>query len=155
MSDYFDNQDAPSPAPSGIAHRLEKWFPQISKDKIDHIDRYYDELMKFNRTINLISSNSVKSADIVHFADSISACQIIEPALILDAPVYDFGSGNGFPGLIFGILFPKTKVILIERDSKKAEFLKHLRGILNLRSVEVHNMEAALRVALSHLNGSH
>lgn len=121
---------------------MSRWFPDLQPSIVEKLSGYHDELLKFNKTINLISQTTVKTADIVHFADSVLASKLIAPHLTPDAPLYDFGSGNGFPGLVFGIIFPKTQAILIERDTRKAEFLKHVRSFLNLDNVEVRSVDA-------------
>jgi 16S rRNA (guanine527-N7)-methyltransferase len=55
----------------------------------------------------------------------------------LTSTVYDFGSGNGFPGLVLGIIRPQVPVVLVERDVRKAEFLKHVAAELKLSNVTV------------------
>jgi 16S rRNA (guanine527-N7)-methyltransferase len=54
--------------------------------------------------------------------------------------IYDLGSGNGFPGIIFAILFPKVKVIMVDTDQRKCEFLKHCVAALNLKNAAVQNL---------------
>ncbi len=136
----FKQDEAPPPPPT-FAEKIAKWFPQLQAKTVDQLSKYNDELLKFNKTINLVSEQTLKKADIVHFSDCILACSLIEQNLISNAPLYDFNSGNGFPGLVFGIIFPKIQTILIEKDSRKAEFLKHVRTLLHLENVEVRNID--------------
>ena len=42
-----------------------------------------------------------------------------------------------FSGSDFTILSPKTHVILVESDLRKAEFLKHICATLNLKNTEI------------------
>jgi 16S rRNA (guanine527-N7)-methyltransferase len=51
--------------------------------------------------------------------------------------IYDFGSGPGFPGAVFALLYPQVEVVLVEGDVKKAEFLTHLSATLKLKNVTV------------------
>ena len=51
--------------------------------------------------------------------------------------VADVGSGGGFPGIPLAILFPKTKIFLIEVTTKKVDFLKSVTKELGLENVEV------------------
>ncbi len=51
--------------------------------------------------------------------------------------VYDFGTGNGFPGIILAVLYPQIRVILVESDRRKAEFLKHSAHLMGLTNVHV------------------
>lgn len=129
--------EVPPPPPPTFAERIAKWFPQLAAPTIEKLSKFNDELLKFNKTINLVSEQTLKKADVVHFADCIHATTLIEKHISPDAPLYDYGSGNGFPGIVMGILFPKVQTILVERDTKKAEFLKHVRSLLGLDNVEV------------------
>ena len=121
---------------SAIVHwRIDAWFPDLSKDALDKLKKYRDELMKANKAVNLISVKTIFLADAIHFADSILACRIIQESNPTLQEIYDFGSGNGFPGVIYGILFPKVKVILVDSDVKKVEFLKSATEALGLKNV--------------------
>jgi 16S rRNA (guanine527-N7)-methyltransferase len=117
------------------AARYAKWFPDLSDDVRGKLLTYHTELIKFNRTMNLISAVSSKQADALHFADAVLAGQLIFPALVPDAPLYDFGSGNGIPGLVIAILYPMLSLILVDRDPRKIEFCKHIAATLELKNV--------------------
>lgn len=119
-----------------IFWRIEEWFPELSNQIKSSLKTYHEELLKFNRTVNLIGVKTIPQADVVHFADCILAHRIILPELKSDI-IYDFGSGNGFPGLVFAILTPEKKFRLVEVDQRKAEFLKHISATLKLTNVEV------------------
>lgn len=123
--------------PAEVEKRMKGWFPNVSAAAISNLVKYYAELLKFNKTLNLISNATVKTADTVHFADSIYAARLIQPALIPEKPLYDFGSGNGMPGLVIAILYPNLKVILVDRDQRKMEFCKHIVSTLKLQNVSI------------------
>ncbi|MFN7455652.1 MAG: 16S rRNA (guanine(527)-N(7))-methyltransferase RsmG [Pseudobdellovibrionaceae bacterium] len=120
----------------GAAWRIPEWFPDISADQLAKLKKYHDELLRFNRSLNLIGVKTIPLADAIHFADSIIACRAISKSASI-AEIHDFGSGNGFPGLVYAILFPATKVKLVEADAKKSEFLKHVAATTKLTNVEV------------------
>ncbi len=120
--------------------RYQKWFPEVDPEAIDRLATYTQELLKFNKTVNLITATTIKSAESVHFGDSVIAARLIEKAMIPGAPLYDFGSGNGLPGLVFGLLFPKHKVVLVDRDQRKLEFCKHIISTLRLTNVTVQDV---------------
>jgi len=122
--------------PKAVEARFKKWFPDLSGEIITRLVAYQSELLAVNKTINLVPSGTSRNAEAVHFADSIYACRLIRPQLLKNnAPIYDFGSGNGLPGLIFGILFPDVRVILMDRDSRKLEFCKSMASKLKLENV--------------------
>ena len=56
-------------------------------------------------------------------------------------PAYDLGSGNGTPGIVWSILNPERKYTLVEIDQRKSEFLKHCKRELDLKNLEVSNID--------------
>lgn len=123
---------------SAISHwRVEEWFPDLNSEVTKKLRVIHDELVKFNKTHNLVSIKSLQFADALHFSDSILGSRIIVRHNPLIKEVYDFGSGAGFPGLVFAILNPTIQVHLIDSDAKKIEFLNHVVAKLKLANVKV------------------
>lgn len=57
--------------------------------------------------------------------------------------IVDVGSGFGFPGIVFSILSPENRFILLEPSEKRSEFLKHCVSKLKLKAeVRPHPLEA-------------
>jgi 16S rRNA (guanine527-N7)-methyltransferase len=92
----------------------------VSREKYDKINQYCGLLLKWNKTINLVSKSSLQELEKRHISDSIQLLNYIPDDKNIS--VIDFGSGAGFPGLIMSICGVK-KVTLIESDSRKAAFL--------------------------------
>ncbi len=132
MKDNKLEQDAPV-----TFWRINEWFLDLSPDLKTKLKTYQQELIKFNRTVNLVSQKSLFVSDALHFADSILASRIISESNPSMEKIYDFGSGNGFPGVIFALLYPKTQVVLVDVDQKKCEFLIHLKSLFDLKNVTV------------------
>lgn len=130
--DFIQKEQAPN-------WRLKSWFPDLDDKTIDKLKEYFVNLQKFNKVINLISSKTVVHADAIHYADSILACQIVRKNINKNISLYDFGSGNGFPGLVYGILYPDQKVVLVDSDERKCEFLKHIADSIGLTNIIVQN----------------
>jgi 16S rRNA (guanine527-N7)-methyltransferase len=123
-----------------IVHwRIDTWFPELGKTTLEQLKKFHDELMKHNKTIELIGVKTIFHADLIHFADSIIACRLIKESNPKLDEIYDFGSGNGFPGVVFALLFPAIKVHLVESDDKKVEYLKQCTTALGLKNVTVHH----------------
>lgn len=133
-----NNNNSEQQAPT-IYWRIDEWFPDLSPDKKTRLKTYHEELLKFNRTINLISVKTLFVADALHFADSILGSRVILSSNPKINKIYDLGSGSGFPGMVFAILNPSIQVHLVEGDTKKCEFLKHIHGTLKLSNVVVEN----------------
>jgi 16S rRNA (guanine527-N7)-methyltransferase len=135
--------DDPDKVPDAkeVNARLSKWFKDLSPETVAKLVIYHSDLIKFNKAVNLISTGTIKNAESVHLADSILASQMIAKALLPNHPVYDFGSGNGFPGLVMAILYPDLKVILVDRDKRKLEFLKHVIFTLKLANCSTEEID--------------
>jgi len=85
---------------------------------------FADLVLKWNRTINLISAPTEAAIWQRHILDS---AQIFELAPLEAQTWLDFGSGGGFPGVVVAILAaerrPGMRVTLVESDRRKAAFL--------------------------------
>lgn len=119
--------------------RIPVWFPDLDPVLLAQLKLYHSELIKFNAKLNLISRNTERDADEVHFADCILAARSMAD-VALDKPVYDIGSGNGLPGLVMALMRPQTQFFLLDSDSRKCEFLKHMIQVLKLSNCQVMNM---------------
>ena len=134
--------------------RVPEWFAHLSDLQLEQLRVFHVELISFNGRINLISPRSERNADIMHFADCISASEALL-ASTSEQEIYDIGSGNGLPGIILAILDPTRKVVLIDKDARKIEFLKHVAGKLNLKNaLPVHTRiedlpETSIKCAIS------
>lgn len=121
--------------------RIKSWFVELSDDTHLNLKKYFLELLKFNKTINLISAKTILNADAIHYADSIEACKSVYNLVNKNIDLYDFGSGNGFPGLVYSILYPDQSVVLVDSDERKCEFLKHIISFLSLKNTKVLNIK--------------
>lgn len=88
------------------------------KDKLDH---YHALLLKWQKTINLVSPTTLDNAWERHFEDSLQLLDYI-PDMVQS--VCDIGSGAGFPALVIAIMRPDINVSLIESDVRKCAFLR-------------------------------
>lgn len=119
--------------------RLATWFKDLTPHQIDQLKIYHSELIKFNGRINLISPRTEKAADHIHFADCVLGSRLVLKRAAAKNEIYDLGSGNGLPGLVLAVLAPEKKLILVDADARKIEFLKHCATRLNLSNVSFVN----------------
>jgi 16S rRNA (guanine527-N7)-methyltransferase len=117
--------------------RLKVWFPDLEEKKHELLKKYFVELQKFNKVVNLVSAKTLFHADAIHFADALLASQIVRKKANKDNALFDLGSGNGFPGLVYAIIYPDQKIVLMDSDERKCEFLKHVTDTLGLLNVTV------------------
>ncbi len=128
---------------SDIFHwRIPQLFPDIPAETQKLLQQYHAELLKFQRTINLVSQKTAVDADLLHISDAICAIRVILEGDKNISKIFDFGSGNGIPGMVFAILCPKTQVTLLDSDQRKCEFLKTAAHTLKLKNVTVMNAQA-------------
>lgn len=101
---------------------------------------YEHELIEWNQKFNLTAIRDVAGIRTKHFLDSFScvlAWKTNPPANLID-----IGTGAGFPGLPLKIIYPNTKVTLVESVGKKAMFCQHVVSLLGLEGVNVINSRA-------------
>lgn len=105
----------------------------------------YDQLLvHWNRRVNLTSLHRVEDRIRFLYAESLWGAIISQPQVSL----LDIGSGCGFPGLAFKILYPELPVILIESRTRKVHFLKEVVKRLDLSGVSVQEARAEELVEL-------
>jgi len=122
-------------------HTLPDFFLQASK-KLNiplseeaglQFQTYYQELITWNKKINLTRITEKKRFFIEHFIDSL----IPERFIPSKSSLIDLGSGGGFPGLPLKIIRPDLSVTLVDSSLKKVMFLRYLIRLLSLRDIAV------------------
>lgn len=105
----------------------------LSQDQLELFRIYLEELWAWNRRMNLTGLNTREG--IVHelFLDSL----IPAPLLPRQGRMLDVGTGAGIPGLALKVFSPRLKIHLLEANSKKVSFLKHVIRLLGLEEIEV------------------
>jgi len=114
--------------------RIQDWFDNFDVEKEKKLRAYFIELIHFNGRINLISTRSEENGDLIHITDCIIAGSIILGST-KQREIYDIGSGNGLPGIVMAILDPDRQFVLIDRDAKKIEFIKHICSRVGIKNV--------------------
>lgn len=108
----------------------------VAQDKIDLLFKYEEILIKWQKSINLISNNTVDKIWDRHILDSIQLHKMIPNE---SKVIVDMGSGGGFPAMVLAILFGQDKEIhMIESDRKKCSFLKEVSRNCGIKPV-IHN----------------
>ena len=100
------------------------------------LKHYYGLLLKWQKTINLVSPSTLDDAWNRHFEDSIQVVSYIPENMKI---LCDIGSGAGFPGLVIAIERPDIQVHLVESDSRKCAFMRTVSRETNLSNVTIHN----------------
>ncbi len=108
----------------------------ISLEKIpaDLFSIHFQEMVRFNRAVNLTRITDVQSALTKHYMDSLAGLPFLEGERYT---VLDVGSGAGFPGLALAACLPDINMQLLESSTKRVEFLKHAIRCMGLTNVDV------------------
>lgn len=89
---------------------------------------FLDELVAWNKKINLTSVDNARDIVIKHFLDSLAPCAFLRGT----EKVLDIGAGGGFPGLPIKIAMPGVEVTLVDSVGKKVHFMRHVIRKLGL-----------------------
>jgi len=105
---------------------------KVSDLQANQMILHAQELMVWNKKINLTAIKALLPIAEKHFIDSIAAASFIgdETCLI------DLGTGGGFPGIPIKIMNPSLKIVLIDASRKKINFLKHVIRTLDLKNID-------------------
>ncbi len=106
---------------------------KLSRDSIEKLSLFHDELLKFNSRYNLIAKSTEDFIWDRHILDSAQINTYID--FKDNASLSDMGSGAGFPGLVLAILNknPKFHVKLYEKSNVKCDFLDHIKNKLDIK----------------------
>jgi 16S rRNA (guanine527-N7)-methyltransferase len=95
----------------------------VSRETEARLDRYIDLLREWQAKTNLVAPSTLPHLWTRHISDSLQLLALAPSA----RRWADLGSGGGFPGIVLACVLadqPDTMVHLIERNAKKAAFLR-------------------------------
>ena len=93
---------------------------------------FVEILSKWSEKMSLVSSSDTTRIINEHILDCWAAFAFVPR----ETTYLDIGSGSGLPGIVFSILAPEKKVILLEPRVKRIDFLKEARRLLKLENIE-------------------
>jgi 16S rRNA (guanine527-N7)-methyltransferase len=114
----------------------------VSRETESRLDLYLDLLRQWQAKTNLVAPSTLPHLWTRHVADSLQLLSLAPTAKIW----IDLGSGGGFPGIVLACTLAErsgAKVHLVERNSKKAAFLREAirvtsaPGFVHLSDIEV------------------
>jgi len=106
----------------------------VSRETEERLDRYLDLLRQWQAKTNLVAPSTLPNLWTRHVADSLQLLSLAPSA----RRWVDLGSGGGFPGIVLACALaetPDASVHLIERNAKKAAFLREALRVTNAPGV--------------------
>lgn len=119
--------------------RTPDWAGNVSHETMARQTRYATVLLKWNAAINLIGKTTAADFWTRHIWDSYQLLPHIPENL---SSLADLGSGGGMPGLIIACARPELPITLVERDQRKASFLREAARSIGLAHVTVRAEDA-------------
>jgi 16S rRNA (guanine527-N7)-methyltransferase len=124
---------------------------EFNARQVKQFELYYQELIEWNKKMNLTAITDYSSVQVKHFLDSLTVILALpqEEMERSDFDIIDIGTGAGFPGMPLKILLPQPRLVLIETTTKKTAFLRHVINKLELENIEILNNRAEEAAHLS------
>lgn len=101
-------------------------------DGLDRLLWFLDELLRWNRRVNLTAITDPVAGIEKHLVDSLT----LLPLLSGQERLLDLGSGGGFPGIPLKIVLPRLRVLSVDAVQKKIAFQRHAIRQLGLEGFE-------------------
>ena len=122
-----------------LIHGAKQLGLTLTSKQVEQFQLYYEELVKWNKKVNLTAITDYEEVQLKHFLDSLAVMLVLEDERWTkkDFRLLDVGAGAGMPGVPLKILLPGVGLVLMESTAKKTAFLDHLVGCLGLDGVEV------------------
>ncbi len=111
---------------------------EITGSQLENLASHANELIKWNKKINLTRISDPVEMAIKHYVDSL-ACV---PYLPAGADILDIGTGGGFPGVPVAVAAQPKSMLMIDSVGKKISFLQHALRLMGLNNVAARHIRA-------------
>jgi len=120
-----------------ILEQLETAGLAVEEAEAAQLAEYLALMERWNTVYNLTSITDQNEMIQRHLVESLAFKPYLRGTRIADV-----GSGAGLPGIPLAITTPELEITLIESRGKRARFLRHVQGVLNLPNVSVAHSRA-------------
>ena len=116
-----------------IINKLTAEGIKITDMQCDKLYRFYEMVIEKNKVMNLTAITDYEESVIKHFVDSLMIAKVMD--MTMPMTVLDIGTGAGFPGVPIKIVYPETKVLLLDSLNKRLNFLNEVIAELGLKDI--------------------
>ena len=116
-----------------IIKKLENEGITITLEQCDKLYRFYEMVTEKNKVMNLTAITDYEEFVIKHFVDSLMIGKVMD--MTGSMSVLDIGTGAGFPRVPIKIVYPETKVLLLDSLNKRLNFLNEVIEELDLKDI--------------------
>jgi 16S rRNA (guanine527-N7)-methyltransferase len=113
---------------------VDKYFPDLSSDKIDKLKALEQLYSYWNDRINVISRKDFDNFYTHHVLHSLAIAKYID--FKPETNILDIGTGGGFPGLPLAILFDDVNFTLVDSIGKKIKVVKEISSALEIKNIK-------------------
>ncbi|MDB3904965.1 16S rRNA (guanine(527)-N(7))-methyltransferase RsmG [Crocinitomicaceae bacterium] len=113
---------------------IQKYFPEISKEKYDKLKELKYHYEEWNQKINVISRKDIENFYERHVLHSLAITKVIQ--FNDHSQIIDVGTGGGFPGVPLAIMFPKANFTLLDSIGKKLKVIDEITKALHIKNVK-------------------
>lgn len=122
---------------------------ELYDDAAKKFELYMDELIEWNKKVNLTAIREPQAIIVKHFYDSMLGMVI--PQWTGKGKLLDLGTGAGFPGIPLKIINPDLEVVLVDSLQKRVIFLQNIIEKLCLKNtVAIHGRAEEIGQDQSH-----
>lgn len=114
-----------------MVSKLNEINTQLPESKIRDFFTYMEELLEWNKKINLTAILERDEVVDKHFVDSLTVSKYIEE----NKKIIDVGTGAGFPGIPLKIAREDLKIDLLDSLNKRINFLNEMIEKLKLKNI--------------------
>lgn len=110
---------------------------KLTEDQIIKFNSYAEDLVDYNKKVNLTAITDPDEIVIKHFSDSLAIIKFAPDGL--KGKLADVGTGAGFPGMPLLIACPDLNVTFFDAVNKKLDFIRFVLNDIGIEADVIHS----------------